>query len=45
MLNEARGPVTWWKDQNDFIFFIFLNKTKVIFPVGYPTASKITKPA
>ena len=21
MLNEARGPVTWWKSQNDFFFF------------------------
>ena len=22
MLNEARGPVTWWKTQNNFFFFL-----------------------
>jgi hypothetical protein len=45
MLNEARGPVTWWKAQNDFFFFFEKKKTtKVIFPIGYPTASKLTKP-
>jgi hypothetical protein len=41
MLNEARGSVTRWKAHNDHLK---KKKTKVIFPISYPTSSKLTQP-
>ena len=43
MLNEARDPVTQWKAQNDHFFKKKNLENQVIWPMGYPTAFKLTK--